>query len=382
MPRRVLYVLHSFAHTGVETHCRDLARSLVPDYEAAFVFPHNDELIVVDANQRISARHPGERVSHPEEEIRRPRIEASLQRVVDDFRPDLVHVQHLLNWPLATLAQINALGVPVALTLHDYYVISPHYTLQGAPTPESAFSADYCQARFGRDIRPHLAKRRQILGDALRRVPLCIAPSRYLADVTRRIHARPIEVVDHGIADLPRLPRAHGARPLRFAYLGGMYEQKGWQPLLAAFAEVRARHGEAVELHLFGAGYPPEPPPHPGIVVHGVFEPKHLPEIMSQINVGVIPSLFAETFSLALSEFWHFGIPVAVADIGALGERVSDGVNGRKFVPGDVAGMAAVMAGFVESTAWHDWSLPVPRTLAQMGRDYRELYGKLLAATP
>ena len=40
-------------------------------------------------------------------------------------------------------------------------------------------------------------------------------------------------------------------------------------------------------------------------------------------DVAVIPSVFAETYCLVLSEMWMAGLPVAVSDIGALGVAMS-----------------------------------------------------------
>ena len=57
----------------------------------------------------------------------------------------------------------------------------------------------------------------------------------------------------------------------------------------------------------------------------------------------IVPSLAAETFSLVAVEAQAAGLPLIVSNVGALPERVEDGVNGILVPPGDVAALAAAI---------------------------------------
>ena len=43
------------------------------------------------------------------------------EQVIADFRPDLVHVQHLMGLPTALLARLDRMQIPYIITLHDYW---------------------------------------------------------------------------------------------------------------------------------------------------------------------------------------------------------------------------------------------------------------------
>jgi len=97
------------------------------------------------------------------------------------------------------------------------------------------------------------------------------------------------------------------------------------------------------------------------VTFHGTYQPGDVPRLAAQVDVAVIPSEYPETYSLVLSEMWQAGLPVLVSDLGALDERVQDGVNGRKFKAGEVADLAKSLCWFLETDAWRMWTIPGPR---------------------
>jgi glycosyltransferase involved in cell wall biosynthesis len=57
----------------------------------------------------------------PERDLAEPRLERIFARVLGDVRPDVVHVQELLGHPSSILDIARAAGVPVVMTLQDYF---------------------------------------------------------------------------------------------------------------------------------------------------------------------------------------------------------------------------------------------------------------------
>lgn len=111
---------------------------------------------------------------------------------------------------------------------------------------------------------------------------------------------------------------------------------------------------------------------------HDVYEQSDLPEILSRIDVVVIPPLFAETFCLVLSGDWMAGLPVAVSDIGALGEPVADGVEGKKFRIEDARSLIDTLSWFLDDS-WRLWNIQKPQTFAHMAGGYNNLYQSFLS---
>ena len=57
----------------------------------------------------------------PERDLDEPRLERIFERVLGELRPDVVHVQELLGHPSSILDIARAAGVPVVMTLQDYF---------------------------------------------------------------------------------------------------------------------------------------------------------------------------------------------------------------------------------------------------------------------
>jgi glycosyltransferase involved in cell wall biosynthesis len=80
---------------------------------------------------------------------------------------------------------------------------------------------------------------------------------------------------------------------------------------------------------------------HPGIKFVGRIPNRQLWHALVELDIVVVPTLWYETASLIVQEAFACGVPVVASQIGALQERLEDGVDGRFFPPGD-------------STALHD----------------------------
>jgi glycosyltransferase involved in cell wall biosynthesis len=68
----------------------------------------------------------------PELEIAEPRIENTLARVLEDLRPDAVHVQELAGLPFSVLDVIRLSGTPAIVTLQDYFPLCSTFKLLDA----------------------------------------------------------------------------------------------------------------------------------------------------------------------------------------------------------------------------------------------------------
>jgi glycosyltransferase involved in cell wall biosynthesis len=375
---RLLYLVHRYdAPAGVELHTRALVEGLHDHYQITVAFPHKGQIQVRRGPESILT-YPADPPTWPVTPYGSTRTEESIAQILEGVQPDLIHVQHFYNWPLSVIDQVVASGVPVILSFHDYYAITPYYTMQGADKPEDTFTPAYSKQIFGKDLTPYLQERRQLLAASLQRVQARIAISPFLERQLSRIFPVEYRVIEYGIKSFTREATAQPAARLRFGYVGEPHPQKGWESLYQAFPAVLKRHPLA-ELHFFG-GSPADGLAAPGVTFHGHYEQDELPRLTAAIDVAVIPSLFAETYCLVLSEMWQAGLPVAVADIGALAERVVDGATGKKFRPGDRQAIAATLLWFLENDAWRRWRLPRPRLLPAMLADYDRLYQELLSA--
>lgn len=364
MVPKILFLQHRyFNRAGTEQHSRLLAAKLrgVCTVHTIAIEPLADgrQEIVLIKDEQQSAGWPVPSLPFPEV----PKVDATYERIFKDIldqeKPDLVHVHHLLHWPLHILEEVRRLGLPIVYTLHDYYALSPEYTLQSGTIPDHT---SYYQERL------------VYFGELLQSVT-CIAPSKYVADRYREslpVHA---SIIPHGIEPISVTKEAQ-RRERAFGYIGSFLPQKGFDLMLRAFQRYRDTGG-TLKLHLFGGTLPFSVQ---GVECHGAYDAKDLGQIMSHLSVGIVPSRFPETFCLTLSELWAGGAYVIASDQGALHERLLQAgpAAGTTYASHDMFALAQCMHDVEALKPWQSLQTTPVRTAQEMCDDYIKLYHDIL----
>lgn len=126
---RILMCLHaspSLKTAGVEVYCDALAQTLGTTNDVALLYPgRRDASAQLEGDRDTISHFAIDNTNSPRtflETYRNPRVCREIDEVFATFRPDIVHVQHLmgLSSELPTLAQ--ARGIPVVMTVHDYWL--------------------------------------------------------------------------------------------------------------------------------------------------------------------------------------------------------------------------------------------------------------------
>jgi len=373
MPRRLLYILHQYSHLGgAELQTRLLAERVSRSYDVwiAWMDVANKCAVVQDVLGGKQLRRPTEPVTKIGAD--ETAAEQTLRDILRDFDPDIVHFQQILYWPLRAIDIALATRAKVVVSLYDYLTITPDYAMYGVKDPRETFTSAYAISRFGTDISGYIAHRRLHLGQSLSRAHKRVVISDQLRRVITQVYPLDFQVIEPGIEPFVPLPKTPAPGGLRFGFLGSLIRTKGITTLSQAFLNVRQRYPTA-ELRIYGGPIPRGAPP-PGMAVPGPYEPNELPRIFSDFDVGVIPSIFAETYSIVLSEMWHAKTPVIASRIGAISDRITDGVNGKLVPPENVDALAEAMAWFIENDSWRQWTMPDVRTADQLAQDHEALY--------
>lgn len=144
---------------------------------------------------------------------------------------------------------------------------------------------------------------------------------------------------------------APGDHPVRILFVGGDFERKGGNDLIAAYRELRRRTPTAadVELHLVT---PADVPAEPGVIVHHSLTPNsvELIDLYHSAHVFCLPT-HGDCLPMVLSEAGAAGLPIVSTDVGAIGEIVRDGVTGWLVRPGDVPGLVERLLRLVDDRA-------------------------------
>ncbi len=316
-----------------------------------------------------------------------PVAAAHCRQLMEEWRPDVVHITSCYTLSASVIEAARALGVPILLQLHDYWFICPRHTLlrwDDTVCADPVTAADCQRCMLGdakayrwprkvvseamtlnlieaigqvdaatrlpgmRGIVGHFDRRRSYLLASIAECDAVVATSEYL----KRRHEMAgvpegrIEVIRHGshvTFDAPR--RAPSSATLRIGYVGTLSPIKGVHVLIEAFQRLdqgRATlqiHGPlrddayTARLRALAAG-------NPAIEFRGRFERVETLNMLRGMDVLVVPSVWYENSPLVIREAFAAGVPVIISRHGALPEMVREGVDGLLFHPGDADDLA------------------------------------------
>jgi glycosyltransferase involved in cell wall biosynthesis len=270
---------------------------------------------------------------------------AILSRFVTAQHPTHVEVHHLVDYHPSIYRLLSLLGLPYDVHVHDYPWFCQRISLVGrhdryCGEPDVA-GCEACVADCGRLNEEEIAvtamlERSATFLAAARRV---IAPSDDAAQRMRRHFPalRPVVVPHEDDAAIPppAPPRARDGL-CRVCVVGAVGVHKGFEILLDCGRDAAARDlplefvlvGTSIDdARLMGTGR---------IFVTGRYWPEEAVELIRNQNasLGLLPSIWPETWCLTLSELWRAGLPVASFDLGAPAERIRRSGWGFVLPPG------------------------------------------------
>jgi glycosyltransferase involved in cell wall biosynthesis len=308
-------------------------------------------------------------------------MEAHLRTVLDETRPDVVHVQHLHLHSIGYLGICKQRGLPIVFTLAEYlliclrsWLVTPDFTLCAGPAPEKCARCAsrvsppvrplgvragqrYSLRRFLDKLRRRLRPSSMIPAVELRRreieaelgcVDVFVAPSRVLAErfvATGMVARERIACSDYGFDPAPFaacLPRDRGDGTLRVGFIGSIAEQKGVHLLVEAFNEL-PEQGVECRIHGGLTGFPEYVDEvrarraHVGVRFLGRYDNTKIAEVLRGLDVLVIPSRWFENSPLTIHEAFMAGVPVITGDRGGMAELVEHERSGLHFKVGDAS---------------------------------------------
>ena len=291
-----------------------------------------------------------------------PMVERSYRDWLDAYRPELVHVHHWARLCTGLVRVAAEHGVPAVASLHDLFASCPRYhrvraddvfceTAPGVEaclncTPRWAFQSD---AEISSSLRVFVAELRAEVTAAAalvapteghgRRIMGWLGVDRDVTAIAPAGSSVPAPAT-RPLADR----RARPGDPLRVGTFGHLHPLKGVGVLVDAVARLPAR--DCVELHVWGEA--PDEETHAAlraraeglpVVWHGAFSPEDLGG--APLDLVVLPTLCAESYSFTLDEATALQVPVLASDLGALQDRATERV--RLLPRGDADALAGAL---------------------------------------
>jgi len=307
-----------------------------------------------------------------------PENQAPWASLLETARPSLIHVHHLKNHALSLLARLIATRVPVIVSIHDHYVLCPDFALQQCP---GVHQCDTCFPKRFNGPAEYQRLRRALYYASLKQAAAIVAPSQTTADLVREVYPDlRIHVIPHGIRTFAQMAKKPSGK-IRFGMLGNVNAVKGIEVILKSWPHVSP--ADKAELHVYGVAEPKYAGRWDalGIHYHGAYREGDLPRILSEIDIGVLPSQAPETFSYTLSEFFAGGVPVVGSNYGALSERIESGVNGLRVERADIRAWCTALSLLVRNRALRERitrGVRPPVSIGDMGAQYADLYDAVI----
>jgi len=412
---KILLVVHQFLprhRTGTEIYTYSLAKELSQRHKVYLFYREEGHVGRRPAEEdgefnglkvrKVYLNQPADPCHQFLATFKNRAVERSFAVLLDRVKPDIVHIQHLMNLSGGLVFIAKRRGIPVLMTLHDYWFLCANAQLVRPDrqvcrgTRLRLECADCAAARLNqpwvRLLRPLLALlflwRDAYLQKVIHEVDLFIAPSLFLREkyIAAGVPERKIVHLEHGL-DLRRVraSRRKDRTGVRFGYLGSLAWQKGVHVLIEAFNGIA---DDSAELWIYGdpSVFPDyvrhlrELAANPCIRFRGRVDGEDIGSALSELDVLVVPSLWYENSPLVIQEAFAAKVPVIASDLGALAEKVHHGLNGLLFPPGDAASLRELLQRLIEEPAILERlrvNIRPVKSMAEHAKEIEALYERL-----
>ncbi|MEG3982870.1 tetratricopeptide repeat protein [Microcoleus sp. T3B2] len=266
------------------------------------------------------------------------------------FEPQIIHIHHLINLPIVDIAfGLKNLKIPYIISTHDYYFICPSHNLLDL---HKSFcfeykSESYCQKCIhslfteGENIKQEWYSLclELMLGASVIISPSDTAKSYMIREYPQL--SNKIQVIRHGVQPQSQLdklkisqenghPSPRHSPPIRVAFVGTMHLIKGLNVVIKLLQKVWA-NPQIKELFSFEFYGPIDNSQiddylmsliRQNTKIYDAYSRQDLPKLLKNVDVVMLPVIWAETYSLVLDEVLSLGIPVITTPLGANAERV------------------------------------------------------------
>ena len=333
---------------------------------------HEVRLVVGTVDGRVNVPYPVD--VQPGLEARGA-VSVDLDPLIRSIRPDVIHVQNVVNPAVLEWA----VGRPNAvLTVQDHRFFCPargKWTRSGAPCRE-AMGFETCASCF--DHRPYFHEMTALTERRLAAVRLAGAVtvlSRYVREelVKVGVPAARVRVVPPFVRDLDHAAAPDG--PACVLFVGRLVATKGVEEAVEAWR----RSGVGLPLVLAGTGplrerFLPRVSKNgdPRIEAPGWVDREGLSSLYRRARALILPPRWQEPFGMAGIEALSFGVPVAAWESGGIGEWHP----GLGLVPwGDLDALARELAHAVDRRVTRPPSYPRNEAIGRL----MVVYGRLAA---
>ena len=263
---------------------------------------------------------------------------AKIGKVLDDFKPDIVHMNNI-NFQLtpSIIYAVKKRGIPLVQTVHDYQMICPNHLLYNFAKNEpceKCLNGSHINCLKNRCIHASLAK--SIIGvieaklysllGTYKKVDLYICPGKFLENklLSSKSFYKGKTYTIHNFIDKETFSKKDCEKQDYIVFVGRLSEEKGVK-YLKELAE------KLPEYRFLVAGNGPCEDTISGIdniEPLGFLTGDKLTRVMGNAKLLILPSVCYENCPLSILEARSMAVPAITMNKGGMAELVQDGVTG------------------------------------------------------
>ena len=436
---KIVQVIHDYwpnYKLGAENYTHDLAHQLAENQHKVLIFTvepgalKEKKEIYQEGKVKVTKIHfPKFKSYFFKQTFLSPKMEKYFEEFIKREKPDIVHLEHLINHSLGYAKILVKHNIPFIYSIHDYWFKCPYiraYSPQGCSD---------CTACINRKL-----KKQGWRGMLLKTLSWSQAglkkrekSFKYLFDQTARVIVFSDfvknQLIDFGVSSekimkvrpglnsklinlqisfpkdsaksssqLDQTDRSADPIPIRFGFLGHGNPSKGLELLINTFFKLirenkktNKNFAKPPQLFIFGKYSElssktvrklKEMAKNKNVFLEGLYNhTQDLAKIMQKIDVVVIPSLWNETYNLVLDEARVFRKPVIVSNRGALPERVNHLKDGLIFDPQKPGSLTKALAQFINNqdlVSQLAKNSPPVHSMKEHSKKIQNLYRKIL----
>ncbi len=288
---------------------------------------------------------------------------AGIARVLEDFRPDVVHMHNIYHQLSPSIVHACAkASVPVVMTLHDYKLVCPTYQFldQGrictACVSGGPKQAVRRRCKDGSLVASSIAATEVGVHRTLHaygHIGRFLCPSAFLRDQVAAAGLHSGRLLHQDNFTNTSVPvRSEPGRGVVFA--GRLSHEKGVDVLIRAAALLARDHDgvvldivgdgpDRVELEALAAATAPD-----AVRFHGRVGADEVRAHLRGARVSALPSRWLENQPLSVLESFASGVPVVASALGGLNDLVTPGVDGDLVPHEDPNALAAALRPYLD----------------------------------
>lgn len=373
---KILKVIHGYPmlyNAGSEVYSQTICHGLTKHGHEVYVFTREEDPFRPDGDLRIDKDSDIPEiklflVNNPrfKDRYRSEIIDRRFGEVLDEIRPDIVHIGHLNHLSTSLVFEAKRRTIPIVYTLHDYWLMCPRGQFMQMHSEDFNLWADcdgqedkkcakMCYARyFSGDPSENeidmdywtewVNRRMNHISEIVDCVDIFISPSKYLKARYEMEFGLPISksiFLDYGF-DRKRLEgrNRQNEENFVFGYIGTHIPAKGIAYLIQAFSKI----SDDTELRIWGRERGEftnflkrmvnqlSTDKISKIIWMGEYKNQKITEeVFNKTDCIVVPSIWVENSPLVIHEAQQAGVPVITADAGGMSEYVRHEKNGLLF---------------------------------------------------